>query len=185
MATPNRARAALKLAGWTAVATTLVALVVRSHASGQMAAWYYHRAAADGYAVRTAAFADASPDLPARLEVGDLARVDGLQAVRVRRGDRLPVNADGVILDQVLADGRRARLEGRALVVAEPSRLERAWGVAYHHTFRHEGVETWPWAAAWNVAVTLGLGLSLGFMAEGLTDLIGLDLEKIRHHGGP
>jgi len=40
------------------------------------------------------------------------------------------------------------------------------------------------WGAAWNVAMTLGIGLALGFMAEGFTDLLGIKLEKIRHFEG-
>jgi hypothetical protein len=34
------------------------------------------------------------------------------------------------------------------------------------------------------VALVIGLGISLGYMAEGATDLFGLKLEKIRHFEG-
>jgi len=35
----------------------------------------------------------------------------------------------------------------------------------------------------WNVAVVIALGVSLGFMAEGLTDMLGWKIKKIEHYG--
>jgi hypothetical protein len=62
--------------------------------------------------------------------------------------------------------------------------MEQAKGFKFKDTFKHKGVETWPWAAVWNVAIVFILGLALGLMAEGFTDMLGLRLEKIQHHTG-
>jgi hypothetical protein len=178
---PTRTRAAVKFLFWTAVAATLIAVVVRSHTSGQMAAWFYYSAADAGYAVNANAFVDATRDKPAVLQVGSFARIDGLQAVPVRRGDRLPANANGVILNKVVDEGKRARREGDTIVVTVPWKVDDSKGFKFKDTFKHKGIRTYPWAAVWNVALTLGLGLSLGLMAEGFTDLLGVKLKKIRH----
>jgi hypothetical protein len=45
-------------------------------------------------------------------------------------------------------------------------------------------VKTYPWAALVNVLIVIGLGVTLGYMAEGVTDLAGYKLEKIRHFEG-
>jgi hypothetical protein len=184
MAGPSRARAAIKFAFWAGAAAALFVIVARSYSSGQMAGWYYHRAADDGYAVNAHAFIDATKEAPAVLQVGRFERLDGLQAVKVAKGDRLPANANGVILAKVLEEGKRARLEGDTIVVTVPWKIEQSKGFKFKDTFKHKGIETYPWAAVWNVCITLGLGLSLGLMAEGFTDLLGVKLEKIRHFEG-
>jgi len=181
---PTRTRAVIKFLFWTAAAATLFVVVARSYSSGQMAAWYYYSAADEGYAVNANAFMDATKEHPAVLQVGSFAAIEGLQAVPVRQGDRLPANANGVILKKVVDDGKRARREGDAIVVTVPWKIEDAKGFKFKDTFKHKGIRTYPWAAVWNVAITLGLGLSLGFMAEGFTDLLGVKLEKIRHFEG-
>jgi ABC-type dipeptide/oligopeptide/nickel transport system permease subunit len=48
----------------------------------------------------------------------------------------------------------------------------------------HKGIQTNPWAAVWNVVMVITIGLSLGFMAEGLTDALGMRFEKISHFQG-
>jgi hypothetical protein len=180
----TRTRAVIKFLFWTAVAATLIGVVARSHTSGQMAAWFYYSAAGDGYAVNADAFMDATRERPAVLQVGSWARIGGLQAVPVRKGDRLPANANGVILKKVVEEGTRARREGDTVVVTVPWRIDDSKGFKFKDTFKHKGIKTYPWAAVWNVAITLGLGLSLGLMAEGFTDLLGVKLQKIRHFEG-
>jgi hypothetical protein len=55
-------------------------------------------------------------------------------------------------------------------------------GFKFKDTFKHKGIETWPWVGVWNVLIVALLGVSLGLMAEGFTDMLGLRLEKIRHN---
>jgi hypothetical protein len=45
-------------------------------------------------------------------------------------------------------------------------------------------VETYPVAAIYNVLLVIGLSISLGFMAEGFTDLLGVRIDKIQHFEG-
>lgn len=174
----------VKFVFWALVAVALFTVAWRSYSTGQMAAWYYYRASADGFAVNATYFVNATVEAPALLEVGAFERIEGLQAVPVKAGDRLPANANGLILTSVLEEGKRARLEGEAIVVTQPWKIAESKGFKYKDTFKHKGVQTYPWAAAWNVAMTLGIGLALGFMAEGFTDLLGIKLEKIRHFEG-
>lgn len=180
----SRKRAAIKFSFWTAVSVALFVLVIQSYVSGQMASWYYHTAATDGYAVNVKAFMDAGKDNPAVLEIGSFDRVEGLQAVRVKKGDRLPANANGLITEDVLADGKRATLEGNRIKVAIPWEIKESKGFKFKDTFQHKGIRTSPWAAVWNVVVVLSLGLALGYMAEGFTDLLGMKLTRIRHFEG-
>ena len=63
--------------------------------------------------------------------------------------------------------------------------MKEAKGFKFKDTFKHKGVETWPWSGVWNVLIVALLGLSLGLMAEGFTDMLGLKLEKIQHHAKP
>jgi hypothetical protein len=181
---PARGRAVVKFGFWALVTVVLFGVAWRSYTSGQMAAWYYYQASADGYAVNSNTFEDATAEVPAMLQVGSFERIEGLQAVPVREGDRLPANANGLILTSVMEEGKRARLEGDTVVVTQPWKIAESKGFKYKDTFKHKGVRTYPWAAVWNVAMTLGIGLALGFMAEGFTDLIGIKLEKIRHFEG-
>ena len=177
-------RAVIKLAFWTLAAAGLTGVIVQAFVSGKMAAWYYYRAAADGYAVDADTFRDATSASPAVLKVGQLATIDGLVAVPVKKGDRLPANANGIILADVVAKGKRAALDGDTVKVMVPWEIQQAKGFKFKDTFKHKGIATNPWAAVWNVFMVLSLGLSLGFMAEGFTDLLGYKLEKIRHFEG-
>jgi len=184
MAQSSRGRAAVKLLFWTVVASALFAVVARSYSSGQMAGWYYHTASLDGYAVNANALADASAEHPADLRIVPFQPIEGPMAVAVREGDRLPPNATGVISDRIVAEGKRAKLAEGVLRVTIPWEIQQSKGFKYKDTFKHKGVRTYPWSAVWNVAMTLGLGLALGFLAEGFTDFVGIRVEKIRHFEG-
>jgi hypothetical protein len=184
MAEPSRIRGTIKFLFWAAVACALITIVVRSHLSGQMAAWYYYRASEDGYAINSHTFKDATKDKPAVLEIGQFQRIEGLQAVPVKKGDRLPGNANGIISVDVLRQGRRATIHGNQISVTVPFQIREKSGFKFKDGFTHKGVRTNPWAALWNVGMVLGLGLSLGFMAEGFTDCLGIKIERIRHFEG-
>jgi hypothetical protein len=161
-----------------------VGIAVRSHLTGQMAGWYYHTAGLDGYAVNAKAFMHATAQSPAFLDIGTFTQLDGLQAVRVKKGDRLPANANGVISEEVLKAGKRASVAGNRIEVTIPWQIQEAKGFKYKDSFMHKGIHTNPWAALWNVVMVIAIGLSLGFMAEGLTDALGMKFEKINHFQG-
>jgi hypothetical protein len=184
MAEMSRKRAAIKLAFWTLAAAGLVGVVLEAFVSGRMAAWFYYRAAGDGYAVNADSFRDATSAKPVVLKIERLQTIAGLVAVPVKKGDRLPANANGIVLADVIAKGKRATLDGETLKVMVPWEIQQAKGFKFKDTFKHKGIATNPWAAVWNVVMVLTLGLSLGFMAEGFTDLLGFKLDKIRHFEG-
>jgi hypothetical protein len=177
-----RRRGIVKFVFWTVVAAVVMSLTVRSYVSGQMAEWFYYRAAVDGYAVNADSFKNATRSNPVTLQVATGTEIKGLVAVRVEKGDRLPRNTNGVIADQTIAKGRRAVLTGSTLEVLIPWEMKDAKGFKFKDTFKHKGVQTWPWSGVWNVLIVAMLGLSLGLMAEGFTDMLGLKLEKIQHH---
>jgi hypothetical protein len=184
MAEMSRKRAAIKLGFWTLVAAALIGVIVQAFVSGQMAAGFYYKAAGDGYAVDADTFRDATAAEPAVLKVGRFEAIDGPVAVPVKKGDRLPARANGIILADVIAKGKRAALDGETVRVTIPWEIQQAKGFKFKDTFKHKGIATNPWAAVWNVFMVLTLGLALGFMAEGFTDLLGFKLEKIRHFEG-
>jgi hypothetical protein len=177
-----RRRGIVKFSFWTVFAGIVIALTVRSYMSGQMAEWFYHRAAVSGYAVNVDLFKDASVSQPASLQLVGASTLDGLVAVRVAKGDRLPRNTNGVIADETVAEGERVVLAGSTLQILVPWQIKEAKGFKFKDTFKHKGVETWPWAGVWNVLIVALLGLSLGLMAEGFTDMLGLRIQKIQHH---
>jgi hypothetical protein len=107
--------------------------------------------------------------------------VDGLVAIPVAKGDRLPRNANGVISQAEVKSGKRAVVQGETIKVTVPWQIKEAKGFKYKDTFKHKGIRTNPWAGIWNVAMVLTLGLSLGLVAEGFTDLMGYKIEKIQH----
>lgn len=185
MAGMSRKRAAIKLGFWMLVAAALIGVIVQAFVSGKMAAWYYYRAAGDGFAVNADTFRDATAAAPAVLTIGRFTTIDGPVAVPVQKGDRLPANANGIILTEVIAKGKRAALDGETVRVTVPWEIQQAKGFKFKDTFKHKGVRTWPWAAVWNVVIVFVLGLSLGLMAEGFTDMLGIRLEKIQHHNKP
>jgi len=184
MAAPSKSRSAIKFAVWALASAGCITHVATSHASGRLARWFYHTAATDGYAVNANAIANGTREQPAVLTVASGDRIEGMTTVAVRKGDRLPEFANGVISQEVLAKGTRAALEGNALKVFVPWEIQQAKGFKFKDTFKHKGVHTYPLGAAWNVLLTLAIGLSLGMMAEGLTDLLGIRLTKIRHFEG-
>jgi hypothetical protein len=181
--TPStRKRGIVKFTFWAIIAACVTIGTVRSYTSGQMVAWFYHRAAESGYAINVNTFKQASKDNPASLRIVGAAEIDGPVAVRVRKGDLLPRNANGVISDQTLAKGKRALVTGSVLKVLVPWEIKEAKGFKFKDSFQHKGIETWPWSGVWNVLIVLLLGISLGLMAEGFTDMLGIRIEKIQHH---
>jgi hypothetical protein len=174
----------VKFIFWTALAIALFVYAFRANASGQLAGWFYHTAATDGYAVNADTFKNATRRDPAYLEIGKFERLDGPVAVAVKKGDRLPAKANGVIGAKVLKEGKRAVLEGNRIKVLVPWEIQQAKGFKFKDTFKHKGIETYPWAGLWNLLMVMAIGLSLGFMAEGFTDLLGMKIDKIQHHAG-
>jgi len=184
VAEPSRIRGIIKFVFWTAIACVLIVIVVRSHLSGQMAGWYYYTASQDGYAINAHALKDATKAKPAVLDIGQFQRIEGLQAVPVKKGDRLPANTNGIITLDVLKAGKRASLQGSQIWVTVPYEIREKSGFKFKDGFMHKGIRTNPWSALWNVGMVVALGLSLGCMAEGFTDVLGIKIEKIRHFEG-
>jgi hypothetical protein len=147
-----------------------------------MISWYYYKAKTDGYAVHSGYFKNATKENPAMLQIGKFDKIEGLQAVEVKKGDRLPQNSDGIIDKKLIKEEKRAKLEGGMLKVMVASEIKDAKGFKFRDTFKHKGVETNPWSGAWNVAMVLAIGFALGLMAEGFTDILGLKLDKLSHH---
>jgi hypothetical protein len=184
MAHQRKRRAAIKFTFWLIVAIVSIGYVAKAHYSGKLAAWYYYEASSDGFAINADSFQDASKTNPARLAIKKTDTIDGLIAVPVKKGDRMPFHANGVISEKELKKGKRATLADATLTVLVPWEIQESKGFKFKDTFKHKGVETYPWAAVWNVVMVMLLGLSLGYMAEGLTDLLGIKIEKIRHFEG-
>ena len=181
MAEVSKGRGTIKFLFWMAVAAGLFYYAFHTYNTGQLVSWYYYKAATDGYAVRAQAFRDASKEKPARLEIGSFERIEGLQAVPVKKGDRLPVNANGIISAEVLKKGKRAMVEDKFIKVTMPVEIKDARGFKFKDSFMHKGIQTNPWAGVWNVVLVALLGLSLGLLAEGFTDMVGIKLSKIDH----
>lgn len=183
MADDQKKRGAVKFVFWTTLAVVLIGYCWYSYSSGQMINWYYYKAKTDGYAVNANTFLAATKEKPMTLEIGKFNPIEGLQATPVKKGDRLPVNTNGIISTKDLEEGKRVKLEGDKIVVTVPMQVKEAKGFKYKDTFKHKGIETNPWSGVWNVLWVLSLGICLGFSAEGLTDMFGLKLKKIVHHG--
>jgi molybdopterin biosynthesis enzyme len=149
-----------------------------------MIEWYYYKAKIDGYAVNANYFKNATKEKPASLEVGTLPEIKGLQAVPVRKGDRLPMGCNGIVSKKDVDEGKRVKLEGNTLKIFQAIQIKEAKGFKYRDTYMHKGVETNPWSGAWNLAMVISLGLALGFMAEGFTDMLGFKITKIKHYEG-
>lgn len=180
----TKGRGAIKFVFWAVCSIGLFVLVGYLHTSGKFEEWYYHKAADEGYAVNADAFKNATIESPATLEIGSFGKLDGLQAVKVNKGDLLPMSANGIILKKIIDEGKRAKVDGDKLMVMVPWKMESAKGFKFKDTFKHKGIETYPWAAVVNVLLVVFIGVSLGYMAEGFTDVIGIKLEKIRHFEG-
>jgi hypothetical protein len=183
MADNQKSRGAVKLVFWAALALGLIGYAWWSYTSGQMVEWYYYKAKTDGYAVNANAFLNATKEKPMTLEIGKFNPIEGLQAVAVKKGDRLPTNTNGIISKKELDEGKRVKLDGDKIVVMVPIQVKEARGFKFKDSYKHKGIETNPWSGPWNVAWILALGVCLGYSAEGLTDCFGLKLTKIQHHG--
>ena len=112
MADNLRSRGAIKLVFWGALALVLVGYCAWSYTSGQMVEWFYYKAKTDGYAVNANSFLAATKEKPMTLVVGKFNPIEGLQAVAVKKGDRLPINTTGVISKKEIEEGKRVKLEG-------------------------------------------------------------------------
>jgi hypothetical protein len=181
MAEVNRGKAAFKFCFWLVVSIGLFTYVIHTYNSGQMIQWYYYTASIDGYAVDANRSMDATKDKPVLLSIRKQDVVDGLVAIPVSKGDRLPRNANGVISLAEVKSGKRAAVDGEKVKVTVPWQIKETKGFKYRDTFKHKGIRTNPWAGAWNVGMVLLLGLSLGLLAEGFTDIMGLKIGKIQH----
>ena len=181
MAEINRRKAAFKFYFWLVISVGLFWYIIHSYTSGQMIQWYYYTASLDGYAVNANLFMNATKEKPVVLNIARQDEVKGLVAIPVAKGDRLPRNANGVISLAEIKAGKRVVLEGQTIKVMVPWQIKEAKGFKFKDTFMHKGIRTNPWSGAWNVAMVLCLGLALGLVAEGFTDLLGMKIEKIQH----
>ncbi|NSW84826.1 MAG: hypothetical protein HPY84_00730 [Syntrophobacteraceae bacterium] len=183
MSADQKKKGAVKFIFWTIISFGILVYAWHSYSSGQMVAWYYYQASVDGYAINAFSFKEATKENPAVLQVGAFEQIVNLQAVPVKAGDRLPINATGIISTKDLKEGKRVKLEGDTIKVMVPTEVKEAKGFKYKDTYKHKGIKTNPWSGAWNVGIVFALGIALGYMAEGFTDLFGLKLKKIEHYG--
>jgi hypothetical protein len=181
MAETHRGKAAFKFCFWLAASVALFGYIIHSYTSGQMIQWYYYTASLDGYAVDANLSMTATKDKPVVLNIAKQDEVKGLVAIPVAKGDRLPKNANGVISLADLKSGKRALLEAQTVKVTVPWQIKETKGFKFRDTFPHKGIKTNPWSGAWNVAMVLCLGLSLGLLAEGFTDLLGMKIGELQH----
>jgi hypothetical protein len=177
-------RGAIKFVVWAVIAVALVVYLWGEHYNGTLASWYYYKAGADGWAINSETFRNASEEKPSFLKIGSFQKIDGLQAVPVETGDRLPVNTNGIIDKKTVEEGKRVTLEGNTLKVTAPTQIKESKGFKFKDSFKHKGIQTDPWGGVWSVGFIFALGFALGLMAEGLTDMLGFKLEKINHHEG-
>jgi hypothetical protein len=184
MADSFRARGTIKFLVWTAISAAICVYFWAQYFNGTLMKQYYYKTKTSGWAVHAQTFKDADKDKPATLQIGPFAKIEGLQAVPVKKGDFLPTNATGVIDEKTVKEGKRVALDGNTLKVMVPTQIKDSKGFKYKDTFMHKGVETDPWGGAWAVGFILILGFSLGSMAEGFTDMIGMKISKIKHYEG-
>ena len=130
---------------WAALSVALCVYAVYEHTSGKLDQMYYHSTKSDGYAVNTNEFFTATKEKPALLKIGPADEIKGLMAVPVKKGDRLPKGANGVIDKKTIEEGKRAKVEGDKLVVTVPWQIKETKGFKYKDTFIHKGVVTDPW----------------------------------------
>jgi len=184
VAQASKTRGAIKFFVWAVIAAALVTYLWVEYYNGTMASWYYYKAKTDGWAINAESFKNASKEEPSILKIGSFHKIEGLQAVPVKKGDRLPVNTNGIIDKKTVEEGKRVTSEGNTLKVTAPIQVKESKGFKFKDSFKHKGVETNPWGGVWSVGFVFALGFSLGLMAEGLTDMLGFKLEKINHHEG-
>jgi hypothetical protein len=179
-----RIRALVKFLFWAVATTVVVAYAINTYRSGQMVRWYYYESKADGYAVNATSFQQATRESPVALIIGDFPDVSGLRAVRVTKGSRLPEGTNGVIDLATVKKADRVRIEDGRLVVAVPWEIKEAKGFKFRDGFTHKNIRTNPFSGLWNLVMVGLVGLCLGFLAEGFTDVIGLKFRKIDHSVG-
>lgn len=179
-----RTRGTIKFLIWTVLSGALVFYFWAQYFNGNLLKQYYYKAKTSGWAVHANNFKDATKDKPAVLQIVKVDKIEGLEAVPVKKGDLLPTNANGIIDEKTVKEGKRVVLDGNTLKVLVPSTIKDSKGFKYKDTFMHKGIETDPWGGAWAVAFILGLGACLGLMAEGFTDMLGMKIEKIKHYEG-
>ena len=153
MAEASKGRGAIKFLVWTAIALGLTVYFWTEYYNGNMVKQYYFKAKSDGWAVNAEAFKDASKDKPAILQIGSFEKIEGLQAVPVKKGDRLPTNTNGIIDKKTVDEGKRVTLDGNTLKVTVPSQIREAKGFKFRDTFKHKGIQTDPWGGVWAVAL--------------------------------
>jgi hypothetical protein len=184
MAEKFRARGTIKFIVWTAISVAICVYFWMQHYNGNLLQQYYYKSKTAGWAINADTFKDASKEKPAILQVGTFDKIEGLQAVPVKKGDRLPLGTNGIIDEKTVKEGKRVALEGNTLKVTVPWQIKESKGFKFRDTFMHKGIETDPWGAVWAVVFILVLGFSLGSMAEGFTDMIGMEIKKIKHYEG-
>jgi len=108
---PSKGRAWFKFLFWTVVSVAIFTYASHTYTSGQMIRWYYYTAATDGYAINANTFMGATKENPAVLQIGELSRISGLQAVPVKKGQRLPDNTNGILSTEEIRSGKRVALE--------------------------------------------------------------------------
>jgi hypothetical protein len=177
-------RGTIKFLVWTAVSAGIIVYFWAQYYNGNLLKQYYYKAKTSGWAINAGTFKHATKDKPAILQIGSFDKIEGLQAVPVKTGDLLPANTNGVIDKKTVEAGKRVALEGNTLKVMIPSQIMERGGFKYRDTFMHKGIETNPWGAVWAVVWIIAMGLSLGLMAEGFTDMIGMKITKIKHFEG-
>jgi hypothetical protein len=175
------ARGTIKFLVWTSVSAGIIVYFWAQYYNGNLMKYYYYKAKTSGWAVNAGTFKNATKDQPATLQIGSFEKIDGLQAVPVKKGDLLPVNSNGVIDKKTVEEGKRVKLEGNTLKVMIPSQIMDRGGFKYRDTYMHKGIETNPWGGVWAVVFIIVFGFSLGAMAEGFTDMIGMKIHKIKH----
>src|SRR5512142_590604 len=117
-------RGAIKFFVWSVIAAALIVYLWIEYYNGALASWYYYKAKTDGWAVNSETFKEAGKDKPAVLKIGSFERIDGLQAIPVKKGDRLPSNTNGIIDEKTVEEGKRVALEGNTLKVLVPVQVK-------------------------------------------------------------
>ena len=62
-----------------------------------------------------------------------------------------------------------------------PWQVRESKGFLFRDGFTHKHVRTNPVSGVWNLVMVILMGLSLGLMAEGFTDLLGVRLRRSEH----
>ena len=75
-------------------------------------------------------------------------------------------------------------LDGGRLKVSVPWEWHEKKGFRYKDSFTHKNVKTNPLSGVWNLVMVGLIGLCLGYLAEGFTDMLGWKFKKIDHTVG-